>query len=57
MSTKELLYIEDAIGHAQALGTQCRAAAQSMQDTELKAFVERLADQQQHLCQSFLGLL
>jgi len=57
MSTKELLYIEDAVGHAKALCTQCRAAAQAMQDTELKAFAEKLADQQQQLSQSLLGLL
>ena len=35
MSPKELLYIEDALGHAQYLMTQCRTAASQLTDPAL----------------------
>lgn len=57
MSTKELLYIEDALGHAQYFMTQCRETASKLQDADLKTCVEQMADKQKQLFTSFYGLL
>ena len=42
MSPKELLYIEDALGHEQFLKTQCQDTANNLQDGELKNYVSQL---------------
>ena len=49
MSPKELMYIEDALGHEQILLTQCRSAAQSLQDGELRQYANQLAEKHQKL--------
>ena len=36
MSPKELLYLEDALGHEKFLKTQCQQAAQALQNPQLK---------------------
>ena len=36
MSPKELLYIEDALGHTQFLMVQCRTAASQLSDPALQ---------------------
>ncbi len=40
MSPKELLYIEDALGHEQYLQSKCTAIAGQLQDKELKTVIE-----------------
>lgn len=57
MSPKELLYIEDALGHQKFLKTQCQEASQNLQDTELKRFVEELTTKNQKLFTQFFGLV
>ncbi|MBQ2766898.1 MAG: hypothetical protein IJF49_02340 [Clostridia bacterium] len=57
MTTKELLYVEDALGHAQYVMTKCRESAGQLQDSELKTLVEQMASKQQMLFTSFYGLL
>lgn len=42
MTTKELLYIEDALGHEQYFQTQCRETAKQLQDPELQAYVRQV---------------
>lgn len=49
MSPKELMYIEDALGHEQFLVAQCQQAVQSLQNPELKNYVSQLAQQHQQL--------
>ena len=49
MSPKELMYIEDALGHEQFLAAQCQQAAQSLQNPELKNYVSQLAQKHQQL--------
>ena len=39
MSPKELMYIEDALGHETFLQSQCRQAAQALKKPDLKAYV------------------
>lgn len=57
MSPKELLYIEDALGHVQFLQTKCQETAQQLQDAELKSCVEQMAAKQQQLFQQFYQLV
>lgn len=57
MSNKELIYIEDALGHAQYFITQCRETAGKLQDSELKSYVERMVEKNQTLYTSLYGLL
>ena len=49
MSPKELLYIEDALGHEQFCITQCQQAAQNLQDPELKNYVQQLEDRHRQI--------
>ena len=57
MSPKELLYIEDALGHSQFLTTQCHAAAQQLTDPSLRGQAQRLADVNRKLFQRFMDLI
>lgn len=45
MSPKELLYIEDALGHSQQMQTSFSSLASQIQDAELKSFNETLCMQ------------
>ena len=44
MTTKETLYLDDALGHAQFLTQQCREAANMLQDATLKQQAQKLAE-------------
>ena len=57
MSPKELLYIEDALGHAQFLTTQCREAAATLTDPALRQQASGLADSCQALFNRFYSLV
>ena len=57
MSPKELLYIEDALGHAQYLSTQCRDAASQLRDTALQEQVRQLAESNTALFNRFFNLV
>lgn len=57
MTNKELLYVEDALGHEQYFQTRCGEVANQLQDAELKLCVQQMAQKHQQLFQSFYGLL
>lgn len=57
MTTKELLYVEDALGHAQYFQTQCAETAKQIQDPELKSFVQEMSRKHRQIFQNFYGLL
>ena len=57
MSPKELLYIEDALGHARYLSTQCRDAVQQLTDPALRSQAEQLASSNQALFNRFFNLV
>lgn len=57
MSPKELLYIEDALGHAQFMQTKCNDIVQQLQDNELKTCVQQLATKNQELFGQFFNLI
>ena len=44
MSPKELLYVEDALGHEKQMQDICCNYASQLKDTELKNFVQGLSD-------------
>ena len=57
MTSKELLYVEDALGHEQYFQTQCKETASQIQDTELKACIQQMEQKHQQIFESFYGLL
>ncbi len=57
MTSKELLYVEDALGHEQYFQTQCYETMNKLQDNELRSFVQQLMQSHQTLFRSFYGLL
>lgn len=57
MTTKELLYIEDVLGHQQFFQSKCKETAGQIQDADLKACVEQMAQKHQQIFQNFYDLL
>lgn len=57
MTSKELLYVEDALGHEKYFQTKCKEVAGQLQDADLKACVEQMEKKHQQLFQNFYGLL
>ena len=55
MSPKELLYIEDALGHTQQIKNVCTDFSTQLQDTELSNFVQQIAQKQQQVFEKFYG--
>ena len=57
MTTKELLYVEDVLGHEQFFQTKCKETAEQLQDTDLKRCCEQLAQKHQQLFKHIYDLL
>ena len=57
MTGKELMYIEDALGHEKFFQTKCQHTIEALQDTELKDCVRQMAEKHRQLFQNFYGLL
>lgn len=57
MTPKEVLYVEDALGHAQFLKTQCQDAVNTLTDPALKQQVQQYLDQNQNIFRSFYSLV
>ena len=57
MSPKELLYIEDALGHVKQIKTVCSDFSNSVGDTELSNFLQGIAQKQQKTFDSIYNLL
>ena len=57
MTPKELLYIEDALGHTRFLMTQCSLAANQLTDPELKSRVQQIINGNQKLFTQFYDLV
>ena len=53
MTTKELLYVDDALSHAQLLATQFRNAADQLQDNSLRTQVKQMAQRHCQMYQQF----
>ena len=57
MTTKELLYVDDALSHAQLLATQFRNAADQLQDNSLRTQVQQMAQRHRQVYQQFYNLV
>lgn len=57
MTDKELLYIEDALGHEQYFQQKCQETARSLTDPELKSCVENLGARHCQIFNRFYALL
>ena len=57
MTPKEALYVEDALGHAQFLKTQCQDAVNALTDAGLKQQAQRWLDENQTIFRSFYSLV
>jgi len=57
MSPKELLYIEDALGHDKQIKCTCRDSAEKLEDKELAGFVNELAAKHTQCFNKFYGLV
>jgi len=57
MTPKEVLYVEDALGHAQFLKTQCQDAVNALTDPALKQQAQRWLDENQSIFRSFYALV
>jgi len=57
MTNKELLYIEDALGHAQFMIKQCQQASQQLTTPALRQQAQRLIQENQKIFDSFYELV
>ena len=57
MTIKELLYVDDALSHAQFLVTQCQDAANKLTDPSLKLQAQQMADRHRQVYQKFYELV
>ena len=57
MTTKELLYIEDALGHEEYFQTQCQQTMNQIQDAELKACVQEIGEKHREIFKNIYNLL
>lgn len=57
MSPKELLYLEDALGHEKFSMTQCAQAAAKLQDADLKQCVQQLEEKHRQIYSSLYSLM
>ena len=57
MSPKELLYIEDALGHLQIIMNQCSAAENQLRDPALRQQAKVICDGNRKLFSQFYNLI
>ena len=57
MSSKELMYVEDSLNHAEFLATRFKEASNQLTDPQLKANVSRLAAKSGEIFSKFYGLV
>lgn len=57
MTSKEILYVEDALEHEQYFKTKCNEITSQIQDSELKNTVQCSIQKHNQIFNSFLDLL
>lgn len=57
MTSKELMYVEDALGHEKYLGTQCCDTISKLQDGELQRFAAELNERHKAIFATLYNLL
>lgn len=57
MTSKELLYIDDALSHEKYFQTKCNETVNQIQDPQLRKSVEEMTQRHQQIFQNFYSLL
>ena len=57
MTTKELLYVDDALAHCRTLATQFDNAADELRDASLRVQVRQMADRHREIYRQFYNLV
>ncbi len=57
MTSKELQYVEDALGHEQFFQSKCNEAMSQLQDEGLRSCIQQMAQKHQQIFKSLYGLL
>ena len=57
MSPKELLYVEDTLGHEKQISSTCKQSAMNLHDVELQGFVAGVGKSHADAFNKFYGLL
>ena len=57
LTSKEILYVEDALGHAQFLMQQSQNAVNTLRDANLKQQAQQLVNKNQQIFQQFYSLV
>ena len=57
MSPKELLYIEDALGHEKQIKATCQSSANQLEDEALASFVKSVGERHTACFNKFYGLV
>ncbi len=57
MTTKELLYVDDALSHVQLLASQYQDAANRLQDTALRTTAQQMAERHRQMYRRLYGLM
>ena len=57
MTSKELLYVDDALGHEKYFQTRCQEVASQLEIPELRACVQQMSQRHEQLFKNFMGLL
>ena len=57
MTSKELLYVEDALGHEKFMKSCCCKSSGQIQDATLSNYVKELETKHNDILNSFLNLL
>lgn len=57
MTSKEILYVEDALDHEQYFKTKCNEMVNQIQDAELKNTIQCSIQKHDQIFNSFLDLL
>lgn len=57
MTSKELLYVEDALGHENFMKSCSKKTSSKLQDSTLSSYIAQLENTHKNLAQKFLNLL
>ena len=57
MTQKELLYVEDAIGHENTIIEICRNTIDSLQEEDLKSYMEEQLEKHENLNKELMNIL
>ena len=57
MTSKEIMYLDDALSHAQFLAAQFQDAAGQLQDSNLKMQAQQMADRHRQVYRTFYDLV